>query len=585
MREQQGVQRGHAATAQELLDASARRPGVDERAQAGCLDQGGVALPDVQERDPEGSRRRRRGSSRGPGEPEQQPGQDARKCSGGTPPHEPGGHASEYGEQERAPRQGAVDPCTAACDEADVGAERPHRTVERDRRPGRHGPEQAGCEREPQQRCDGGQRKQVGGQAAGQGCPAEVHERDRRGRERARQRDGEWIAHAQRHRRALQPRADARRQAVDGRNRHERELKARPDDRPGVESQDRRCGEREQVPGIACRADQPGQRHEHAGGGGADDGRPSADDRRVRNDRGDGAAVRERPRHARDPGQSEHRGHEQHDVAARDGQQVRQPGCAECLERALVQGRRAPERDTGGDAHRLLVASGRERGAGAAAQVIEHALDAAAPAERHERAGGQRLVHALARQPGAPVEAIRGGRHRGEGAADLNDRPLLQRPARSQLDGMAGEARDRRAAVGAASRLAVDHDPGRGDVPDERAQRIGGARGEPVRRPRCAQQHAGHGDERDGRGRAPGALQQREEGQDDERPAGCPRGGERGQGEPDREPRRRLRAELVDGRRPCHSASVDRSSSRRTGPMPLTSSSSSTERNPPCATR
>ena len=156
-----------------------------------------------------------------------------------------------------------------------------------------------------------------------------------------------------------------------------------------------------------------------------------------------------------------------------------------------------------------------------------------------------------------------------------------------------------RSSTGWPSRRAIaelPYGPGRGwpsitsraplDVPDERAQRIGGARREPVRRPGRARERAGDGRRRRSARRS-GRAQWREDEQREhhERAAERTRRGERGQREPGREPGRGRDAELVDAERARHSASRGRSASRRTGPMPLTSSSSSTERNPPCAAR
>ena len=229
---------------------------------------------------------------------------------------------------------------------------------------------------------------------------------------------------------------------------------------------------------------------------GTHDRRPAAHDRGVRDHRRDRATVRQRPGHAREPGQAEHRGDQEHDVAARDRQQMREPGCPERLDGAVVERRGPAQRDAGRDPARLVVAARLERGARAVAEAVEHALDAAAAPEHGQGARGQRLVHALACQPGAPVEALGGRRHRREAPADLHDRALLQRPGRAQLDRMAVEARDRGAAERAGPRLALDHEPRLLDVPDACAQRIGGARGDAVHRPGRARDRAGHGERR-----------------------------------------------------------------------------------------
>ena len=232
----------------------------------------------------------------------------------------------------------------------------------------------------------------------------------------------------------------ARRDAVDCRDRGERELESGPRDRPRIEREHRGRREGEQMPGIASRADQPGQRHEHARRCGAHDRRPASDDRRVGDDGGDRASVCERSRHAARP---------------RPVRAPRRPAARRCRPRPPADARartRGTPRACRRPASRCHPARRRsrcgidssspprrERGARAAAQAIEHALDAAAPPEHGDRAGGQRLVHALAREPGAPVEAAAGRRHRSERAADLRGSRPAAAFRRAQLDGMTVE--------------------------------------------------------------------------------------------------------------------------------------------------
>ena len=99
-------------------------------------------------------------------------------------------------------------------------------------------------------------------------------------------------------------------------------------------------------------------------------------------------------------------------------------------------------------------------------------------------------------------------------------------------------------------------------------------------------QRAGQGD-RGGSGgaRRPRAQRQQQRRERYQRNADRSRRGERGHGEAGGQPGGRDRAELVDAGTGRHSASRDRSDSSRTGPMPLTSSSSSIEPKPPCASR
>jgi hypothetical protein len=295
--------------------------------------------------------------------------------------------------------------------------------------------------------------------------------------------------------------------------------------------------------------------------------------------------VRQRARQACDPGEPEHRGDEQDDVAAGYGQEVGEPRGAEGLERVLVERPAASQRYPGRDARRLVVAACGKCRARAPAEVIENPLDAAAPAELNDGVGGERLMHPLARQPRPPVEAVARRRDGRQRAVDLDDRALLQGAACTQLDRVAAELRDRRAAVGPGPRLAVDHEAGARDTPDACTQGVVGAPRAAVRRPARAYQQTGDGDERGERGRATRPLHKRQQCEHDQCAAERSRGSQRGQDEPDRQPGSGRCSQVVDAKVARHNASRGRSCSRRTGPIPLTSSSSSTERNPPCATR
>ncbi len=264
---------------------------------------------------------------------------------------------------------------------------------------------------------------------------------------------------------------------------------------------------------------------------------------------------------------------------------MREPGGPERLDGAVVQRRGPAQRDAGRDPARLVVAARLERGPRAVAEAIEHALNASAAPEHGQGAGGQRLVDALACEPGAPVEALGGRRHLREAPADLHDRALLQRSGRAQLDRMAVEARDRGAAEGAGPGLALDHESRLLHVPDARSQGIGGARCDAVHRPGRAHDRTGHG-ERPGEAPDVAAAQhEQKRRQQHERDPEWARAGERRARQAGREPRRGHETELVDAITGAHSASCGRSDSSLTGPMPLTSSSSSIEPNPPWEAR
>ena len=391
--------------------------------------------------------------------------------------------AGDESEQQGRAGEGPVEPPAEVRDEPDVGAERPDRRVERRGGRGRDRPERAGGEREPQQGRDRGEREQVGRQAGDERGAPEEDERHGRGGDGARGRDRERAAEAQRDRRALEPHAYRRGETVDRRHGDERELESRPDHGPRVECEHARGRECEQMPGVAVGAGEPGQRDEHAGCGGAHDRGAAAHDRRVGHDRRDRAAVSERARHAGDPGEAEDGGDEQHDVAARDGEQVGQAGCAEILDGRFGKCGGAAESHARRDPRCLVVTAREQRRMRTGSQPVEHAREPAAAADHREPASSERLVHPLARQPRAPVEPVHGRRHRREGAADLDDRALAQLAASAQLERVAVELRDGRAPERPGTGLPVDHEPNAGDVAVPRSERIGGTLGDAMCRP------------------------------------------------------------------------------------------------------
>ena len=564
------------------MSTSARSPGASISAASPCPTSRNVT------RSARGGRGRARAD--GQASASASPASPPARATARTPQHDPGERAA--GRAQRAARARARAPSSHAPKRATRPTYAPSARIAAssdDRRPRRDGPERTGREREPEQRRDGRQREQVRGQAGDQRRAAEVHERDRRGGQRAGERDRERAAQAAAARAC--PRASCgcagARPWIAATAANE-SWKPGPDDRPRIEREHRGRREREQMPRIASRADQPGQRHEHARRCGAHDRRPAADDRRVGDDRGDRAAVCERSRHAGDPRESEHRCDEQHDVAARHGQQMREPRRAERLERVVVERRGAAQRDARRDARRPVVAAGGERGARAAGAAVEHALDAAAPSDDGDRA----CAPSVSCTPWCASQVRRsklagGGRHRRERAADLDDR----RPARARRARAA--RRDGRASCAIAE---LPNGPGRGwpSTDDPRARRrarraraADRPRARRARGPTRPRRRARRPGRRRRSGRRSGVAQwsrttQREH---DERTADRTRLGQRRQREPDRQPGRGRHAELVDAGAARHRASRGRSASSRTGPMPLTSSSSSTERNPPCATR
>ncbi len=169
-------------------------------------------------------------------------------------------------------------------------------------------------------------------------------------------------------------------------DRRERELEA------GIEERVRAPGEQDggrdeqDVPRVALARDEPGDRDGDAGDRGPDHGRLRADGEHVGDDRGDRrhvrparAAARQATRAASTPDR------EQHDVLARDGEQVVEPGAPEARLQLVVRGRRRrrarPLRGPRG-----VLPSGRARTSGAARR-------AGGRRRRRGRRAGRRACH------------------------------------------------------------------------------------------------------------------------------------------------------------------------------------------------
>ena len=167
-----------------------------------------------------------------------------------------------------------------------------------------------------------------------------------------------------------------------------------------------------------------------------------------------------------------------------------EPGCAELLDRAVVEGGGPAQRDARCDAARFVVPSRPKRCVRATTEAVEHPLHAAPQADHGERACSERLVDSLACQPGAAIEVAGGRWHRRQAAVDLDDRALLQGTACTQLHGMAVEPGERGTAERPWPRLSLDDEACVLHMADLPAQRIGGEPGYAVHGPERAQHEA-----------------------------------------------------------------------------------------------
>ena len=251
--------------------------------------------------------------------------------------------------------------------------------------------------------------------------------------------------------------------------------------------------------------------------------------------------MRERARHPGDPGEAEHGRHQQDDVAARDGQQVCEPGGAERLQRLVVEGGGAAQRDPRRDARRLVVAAGGERGACPAAQPVERPWQTARAARpaTSERAASVSCTPCRASQVRRSKSPVEGGTGASE-PLTTTIAPCCSAPRARQLDRMTVEPRDRRAPVRAR--------PAAGRRSRARARATGptSARSGSAARAAspCADQaapaeRADDADDRERRGAAARAVGQDEQREHHQRAAERSRSGQRGQREPGRQPGRR----------------------------------------------
>ncbi len=203
-------------------------------------------------------------------------------------------------------------------------------------------------------------------------------------------------------------RCEARDDDEDRSDGGERELE------PGVEQgvrvpgeQDRRSDE-EEVPAVLRPRREPGQRRERSRHTRAHDRGLPPDREHVAADRRQRGDLTDEPGQADEPRDGKRAAGDEHDVLARDGQQVvearrAKPG-AELVRQALV----LAEDDPGDHRTALAVNTGRHRARELGPQPICESGDPAAVADDAPARRRHDDVHAVAAQPGALVEAVLG---------------------------------------------------------------------------------------------------------------------------------------------------------------------------------
>ncbi len=162
--------------------------------------------------------------------------------------------------------------------------------------------------------------------------------------------------------------------------------------------------------------------------------------------------------------------------------------------------------------------------------------------------------------------------------------PCWSAPRERSSTGWPPQPGDRGAAERSRPGLPLDHEPDVLDVPVEGAQRIGRAHREAVRRPGGAEDEAGDGDRPP---RSPRAGPPRARGRASARTTrprpSAPDAARAGSARPMASHGAAISPSSSTPGLGAHNASLGRRASSRAGPMPLTSSSSSTERKPPWA--
>ena len=184
-----------------------------------------------------------------------------------------------------------------------------------------------GSEREPEERRDDRRRERVRRHRVDGDAP-ELQPEDRRGRDPARERDREHLR---------QPRAAAgsrRGQSFayadgdeDRDDRGERELEAGVEQVVRAPREEADGADEQEVPAVALPRRQPGERSKRTSDPRADHGRLGADSEHIRADPGERADMAEPARQPEQPGEAEHAQGDEDHVLAADREQVVEPGC------------------------------------------------------------------------------------------------------------------------------------------------------------------------------------------------------------------------------------------------------------------
>ena len=312
VREHEQVEPADAERAQLIGDAGLRRPLVHEHRRAGHLQERGVALANVEDRDAQAVRRRR--------------------CVLGPAPPRDEKHEGERADGDRPRPSRRLQP-KQDCDEerrAGKGGERPRRrhlsvgkTADGASAPPEVSGQPAVCPRErggglgeqrverrsgqrpAEQRRDDGRRERVRRHGVERNR-SEMEPQDRRSHGAACSGDGDDLGQAAWQRVALEPAPEPRHEDEDRRHRRERELEARLQQRVRVPGEEHDGAHEEEVPALPRARREPRQRGERAGDSRAHDRGLPSDREHVPADRREGADLAEPTREAQRPGEQQH---------------------------------------------------------------------------------------------------------------------------------------------------------------------------------------------------------------------------------------------------------------------------------------
>src|SRR5581483_8682309 len=179
---------------------------------------------------------------------------------------------------------------------------------------------------------------------------------------------------------------------------------------------------------------EPGERPQGAGDPGPHHGRLRADGEDVRGDRSERAELAEPARDAREPGEQQRSTCHEHDVLARDAQEVIEPGGSEPLTQLVRETLVDPEHDALDKRPALAPQPAGRRAREPRAQPVGEAADSAAAPDLPPVVHAQNDVYAVTAEPRPLVEPVRRSARKRDDAEDVEDRTLRGRSSERQLE-------------------------------------------------------------------------------------------------------------------------------------------------------